>query len=357
MGSRWRILLVGAALAVFAATAQAQETPLQKLVAAAKAEGAEISLAADLFADVYRPAQAGIKKKYGIDVAINWRGGSLNEIASRSIEELKAGRPASVDLLVGEVTTIGQVIAPEGASSIMAVDWAGIDPSFPKVAIERSGQAVKLATRIPAFAYNTNYIKNPPKAIEDLFNPKWKGSIAMTPFAAGWTMDAAMSDHPETITAAFRRLLEEHFVGGFITCGPGLSRIASGEFWGLVLNCDDGPVNVFHAQGAPLANSYIEGLSNINYLYLAIPKNSPHPNTAKLFIIYMLSPEGQANMRAGRGQDLGLIPGNGHFKIVHDLQAEGIHLPEITVDVLFKRYAKLREFEDMYRGLISGKRH
>ncbi len=53
--------------------------------------------------------------------------------------------------------------------------------------IARDGTHVAFATAVVGVQYNTNFVKGSdvPKKIDDVLNPKWKGKIASTPYAAG----------------------------------------------------------------------------------------------------------------------------------------------------------------------------
>lgn len=328
---------------------------LEQLIAAAKAEGATVSMRESVWSNprMRRATENGIKKKYGIDLKMKWQGGSLNRVAARLVQEIKAGRLPSLNVAVGEVNAIAQMIGPEGAGILEAIDWKKYDPKIPDGAIIRNGQAVRFASRIATFAYNTKHITKPPQTIDDLFNPKWKGYLAATPYAAVWDNATIFTD-PKIVTDTVMRLVNERYITGLVRCGPDLARVASGEFWALAMACSGGPVEVLAAKGAPIANAHIKGLSYAGYEYLAVPKRAVQPNSAKLFILFALSPEGQKMLRKYRHQDLGLIPGNMHYGLLQKLKDEGRALPIITLDIQLKHKKSVRRYKKMYRRAFAG---
>lgn len=344
------VALTGAAVAFGSAPVVAQGNMAHdKLVAAAKSEGAVVKMRETVWSNprMRRATESAISKKYGLKFKMDWQAGSLNQVASRLVQESKAGRQASVDVAVGEVNAIAQMIGPEGAGILQEVNWRQYDSGIPESAVVRNGQTVRFTSRISTFAYNTDQIKKPPKTIADLFNPAWKGRMAATPYAAVWDNATIFTD-PKIVTDAVMKLVDEGYVTGLVRCGPDLARVASGEFWALAMACSGGPVETLAAKGAPISNEYIKGLSYLAYEYLAIPKRAVHPNSAKLFIVFALSPEGQKILRDFRYQDLGSIPGNLHHGIITKLKNEGRELPEITLDRQLKNKKTVARYKKMY---------
>jgi ABC-type Fe3+ transport system substrate-binding protein len=60
--------------------------------------------------------------------------------------------------------------------------------------------------------------------------------------------------------------------------------------------------------GAPLARVITPEYPMVSYFYGAIPKNAAHPNGAKLYVTYLMTPEGQALTWSTNVDDLHFFP-------------------------------------------------
>ena len=84
------------------------------------------------------------------------------------------------------------------------------------------------------------------------------------------------------------------------------------------MNCSNTNFGDMIAQGAPIKNAVMGDFTVKLYTYLAVPKNALHPNAAKLFIAYVSSPQGQAQLWDTTVTDLDLFP-NSH--VARDIAA------------------------------------
>jgi len=64
------------------------------------------------------------------------------------------------------------------------------------------------------------------------------------------------------------------------------------------------------ANGAPIKRVVTPDYPMISFFYNAVPKNAPHPNAAKLFIVYLMTEQGQKDMYELTLNDLHLYPGS-----------------------------------------------
>jgi len=67
------------------------------------------------------------------------------------------------------------------------------------------------------------------------------------------------------------------------------------------------------------------------YYYLAVPKNAEHPNAAKLFTVFAMTPEAQALWWQYTQQDLHLFPKSHLGQIVDSYQQNGVQFFETTI--------------------------
>jgi iron(III) transport system substrate-binding protein len=185
-------------------------------------------------------------------------------------------------------------------------DWKAY--GVPESAIEADGTMIKLVTALPSILYNTRLVPKKPESLTDFLNPEWKGKIASTPYAANFDMLASREMWgPEKAIDYTRKLSPQ--LAGLIRCNEN-ERVASGEFVAYFITCTGNDADELIRKGAPLAQVVPKDFAVVGYFYLAVPKNAPHPNAAKLFTTYALSPEGQKLVFANWGSDLDILPGS-----------------------------------------------
>ena len=81
-------------------------------------------------------------------------------------------------------------------------------------------------------------------------------------------------------------------IGGLMTCGD-TDRVVSGEFAFFGLDCGDQEVRLRQRKGEPIATFYPKEGTAIYAFSPGIPLTAAHPNAARLFIAYLLTPPGQ----------------------------------------------------------------
>jgi ABC-type Fe3+ transport system substrate-binding protein len=138
-------------------------------------------------------------------------------------------------------------------------------------------------------------------------------------------------------------------LGGLIRCNE-LERLTSGEFDALAIACSQGPSLKAQAQGAPIGYVIPADAPIMKPLYLAIPKNAAHPNAAKLWIDYLLSPEGQAMVYESSYEDSHLVPGSKTAAKMVQLEAAGTKF--IQADVEFYQRNDEREQTRMLNNFV-----
>lgn len=274
----------------------------------------------------FAEAVAGMNKKYGLNLKGQFTPGpDMQALLLRIAQEAAAGQPASTDLYLGNAQGMfdalkNQVLKP--------VDWAGIlerrlptETGFNPIAPDSA--YVAFATAVVGIQYNTNFVKGAdvPKRLEDVLNPKWKGKIASTPYAAG-LREFAMPDllGREYIVDFTKKLSKQ--IGGLTRCGEA-ERLTSGEFLMLVLTCGGNDSTVLQRKGAPIAHTVVQEGTILHMRYAGVPKNSRSPNAAALFAAYLLTPEGQALLWKHDGLDLHLFPESHMKKDVDTVRAAG----------------------------------
>jgi ABC-type Fe3+ transport system substrate-binding protein len=269
---------------------------------------------------------AGMNKKYGLNLKSQFTPGpDMQRLMLRVAQEAAAGQPASTDLYMGNSQAIFDAMK---ANVLKPIDWTAIlprklpsEPGFDPIAPE--GVAIAFATTVVGILYNSDLVKGNdiPRRLEDVLNPKWKGKIASTPYAAGFRELAMPGFLGREYVIDFTKKLSRH-IGGLLRCGEA-ERFTSGEFLMLVLTCGGNDVNVLQATGAPVAHTVVEEGTVLHIRYAGVPKHSQSPNAGALLAAYLHTPEAQALLWRDDGLDLHVYPESKMKKDVEKVRAAG----------------------------------
>ena len=358
--------LVFLQLALVAHAGQAGEarTPaLQQLIEAAKAEGGRFI--ADAVIDDARgrkEAEIAMEKLFGFKVI--WEAVDLmnqNQFASRLLKENQAGRQPSTDVFNGTQSTIPRLMQGNALESVD--NWQALLPRIPKEAIVSGGGALAERTRIGGFAYNTNLVpaNKVPRKMDDFLDPFWKGKLASTTYAAVWDRAGVRQDgtydaeKAQRIADLLTKLVKEKHIVGILRCGDE-SRISSGEFAGLALLCSQDTVDLARRKGAPIQMAFLEETSNLTHSYLGLMKKAKYPNTAKLFMVFIQTAEGQALLRKWEATDTSFYPENDMYKLVQSLKKKNVDPPYIDIPAYLKARDEVEKWKDVYQRILIGQK-
>ncbi|MHC2332820.1 ABC transporter substrate-binding protein [Bradyrhizobium sp. USDA 4454] len=266
--------------------AHAEDGSWDKVVEAAKKEGKVVvynmALGAPYFKDVLKSFEA----KYGIAVeSLDLR---ASELAERIRTEQAAGR------FLGDAEMVTTTMIEE---QLKNGDFVQKLPPIPNAAHLRPPFKANEYS-VPAFMQpmgiliNTRLVKEQdiPTSWNDLNDPKWKGKILsddMRPLGSGNTMFAILE---KTMGGDFNQKLAEQKPVFSRDMRNDARRVARGEYaiyipqiFAFTSDLKGLPVKVvIPKEGAPYAE-----------MDLAVLKNAPHPNAARLFIDHFLGVEAQ----------------------------------------------------------------
>jgi iron(III) transport system substrate-binding protein len=148
--------------------------------------------------------------------------------------------------------------------------------------------------------YNTRLVpaKDAPASYEDLLNPKWKGWIALETEEYQWFY------HWMQILGRDKGLeFMKKFAGQNLQMRAGhtllAQLVAAGEV-ALATVVYSNRVERMKASGAPIEWVRFKGPTITAINAIAIPDKAPHPNTARLFVDFTLSKDGQNLLRGLR---------------------------------------------------------
>jgi len=273
-------------LALAQSSAQRFEELSKELYPKAKQEGKLIIYTNADIEDIVEVIDAFTKQFPGIKTDY-WQSESAT-IVTRALTEFRAGQ-ASVDIVQHDIDA--HLLKNAGAvtpyQSVQKNDLVLSDPTLPVVGME-----------VQALAYNTKKIKaeDMPKDWEGLANPKYKGIVALQdPMIGG----------PETIQLAILRGTWKddarwtRFVKGLKALDVPVHRSTGAMFRLLVAGeysitepCLLHDLLKEKEKGAPV--DFVKSAPPVVFPdHTVLYAKSPHPNAAKLFIEWVLSPAGQ----------------------------------------------------------------
>lgn len=267
---------------------------LQKTVEAAKKEGKVIVQNLYFPPTSFSKVQEAFDRRYGFNVKIEWAPfRNYPATASQVLSEYSAGVPASVDV-VRIAKRQDPLLARAGA--IQKVDWAPLlSPGTPPEINIYQGWALAWKTNIYCTIYNPKKISAAaiPANWWDLANPKWKGRIVTVPWVQAYIADFSVwLDKMSTKDVLARNRLIAKNRPVFQGSQTIERRLMDGEIALSFFHPNDF-VEVARRQGVTL------GCKPMNYIpvtshLLAVLTRAPHPNAAKLFTAFMVSPEGSS---------------------------------------------------------------
>ena len=272
-----------------------QDTAWSQVEEAAKKEGRLVIYGGSTLAQSGKEVQNVFTARYGIPMDILILGGS------QQVEKLKVERgigKSVADVSQGGVSSLTDIVLSGTAESVAEAlpvlrdrSVFYIDPVYGP-----QKQIIGFLPTILGPLINTNLVKpDEIKSWYDILNPRWKGRIIMDDprtTGAGINAFSTLTYHKVLDHEYFRRLARQEPMLWGAGTRESLLQVGRGE---QLINFAASNNNVapFIAEGAPIKIIAVEE-GNISQLLAAlVVKGAPHPNAAKLFINWLLTPEGQ----------------------------------------------------------------
>ena len=239
--------------------------------------------------------EAAFNKRFGLNMKIRFAAGpEMNSMAARTITELKSGIKPSSDIYHGSQSHVALL---HKEKALEQVNYAAIFPWITKPMEIFPNEGVLIFTSLRGIIYNSKVIAKDkaPKSYEDLVDPKlsptWAGKMAIPPYVS-WLVELSMVWSEDRVKNFTRKLVA--MSGGRLRYSEE-ERVVSGEF-PIAANMGGATEQMWQwqAKGAPLVA--VMGSTPVlpSYFQLAVPRNTAHPNLAKLFVGFMASKEAQA---------------------------------------------------------------
>jgi iron(III) transport system substrate-binding protein len=283
------------------AAAASSPTEWEKTVEAAKREG-QITVYTKAG---YDAAFAAFQKRYP-EIKINSVAGQAADVTNRLLAERRAQKYLADVFSFGVRSTL----------SLLRAD--GLDPIRPVLLLPEVTDESKwydghvysdpekvhvfryLSVAEQGIGYNTKLLPNPAeiKSYLDFLNPKWKGKIVArdvrTPGPGNGNM-LFWYHHRELGPSYLKKLFGEMDITLTRNALQATDWVAQGKF-AFCFFCS-GEVEKAKEQGLPvevLDVAWKEGAGIVSHSgNLALMRNAPHPNAARIFINWLLSREGQ----------------------------------------------------------------
>ena len=281
--SRPTLILWAALFLVFPALAAAQITP--EVIEAAKKEG-EVMFYGAITVNSSKAIGDAFEKKYGIKLR-HWRG-DATELINRSLAEARAGKPGFDVTLGNEV-----VMAALDEKNLFAIFEPPAAKNYPKQFLDADKKMTPWRVLPYGINFNHQLLKSAeaPKTWEELAEPKWKGKFGMANPGIHVTTLQFVLNLDKLLGPKWLKVVE-----GWAKNDPRVGRsladtiqpLTSGEVQVALGYIKDkyqypGPIEYVRM------NKYLSSLS-----FVAINRQAPHPNAARLFTDFFVGPEAQS---------------------------------------------------------------
>lgn len=290
--------------------------------------------------------EKAFNKTYGLNIPFKYTPGpAMPQFASRIIQEAKAGQPSSTDLFVGSENHVARM-------ALKSVEWMKAFNHITKPMIDFDNKVLIVTTRTPGFTYNSKMVvgKDIPQRVVDVLNPKWKGKIASTPYAASFDRLSMIWGEDKT-TAFLEKFVKQ--VTGLIRCGED-DRIAAGEFAMLVFNCDLAAPQEAKEKGGPVDGQVFRDAGILSYWYVTVPSNARNPNAATLLAAFLLSKEGQDILYNTERSSSHLVKGTQMNQFVAAQEKLGVKFIAYSVSDVIKNAEEHSRIRQKYQKILAG---
>lgn len=280
------------------------QDPWSKIVEAAKKEGKVNPYSFTWVGDIGQVVAKAFKERYGITVNIVTGRGA--EFAERIKTEKRLGQQVA-DMTEGSVGLIDNMRVEKLLASVSddlpslrekgvwAVEPTVIDPQ------DKANLTWRLLAYTPYI--NPKLVKpsETPQYWKDLLEPVWKGKLGMNDprlTTSAYQMIVVLMDSKawdeEYIRALYRQ--NPRF---YVTGAEAFPALARGEI-NLVVDGADANAGRFALEGAPIQAIDMKDGILLTTASIAAISGGPNPNATRVFINWLLSPEGQSI--AGKAQ-------------------------------------------------------
>jgi len=303
------VCLATAVLCAETASAQTSIQNMDELYAAAKKEG-QVVFGGAIKAEHVQKLAAAFNQRYP-GIAVKYTRRSTEPMVQLIEAERRANR-VSFDVL--NLTEPGDVVRWIKQGFLAAVPIPDTDKMLPATFDPNGFYAATSVTPMLGI-YNTKVIKpgEAPKSLKVLVSdPKWKGKVAISRPTRGGTSSGALMNVVDAVGRGFIKTARDRDILFTLGNEAAINAVVSGErpvSWGvsgyraIEARADGSPIEVI---------VWDEGVALAQFIGV-VPAKAPHPNAARLFYRWLMTPEGQellvtnANLYSPR-KDIAVTP-------------------------------------------------
>ncbi|MBI4288894.1 MAG: extracellular solute-binding protein [Chloroflexi bacterium] len=284
------------------ATAAPASSEWDKIVEAARKEGKVTMYTFSLTGDIGQAVAAAFESRYGVKVEF------ITGVGATLIERIKteqAGKRFIADTLDTSTTLMAIALRDgitEPAGNLPTLAQKDVWLAHPR--LDDQGHLIAFDTLYQIPYVNTTLVKagDEPKSYRELLEPKWKGKMV--------TSDPNTIPYLPRLYAVMvsRKLLDDDFFKGIAKQDPKMAptvrddanMLIRGEA-ALSVTAGTTILNPFVAQGVPVKPIDVkEGAVLAMSPSIALVKNAPHPNAARLMMDWLVTAEGQTAYQKAR---------------------------------------------------------
>jgi len=263
------------------------------LVAAARAEGHLTWYTTQIIDQLARPLGDGFERLYGVKV--DYIRADANEGARRILAESAAGR-MQADVFDGVASP---VVAKQGLVMNYIPDSAR---RLPAKYMDKDGHWLATNLYVYTLGVNTDLVPRgaEPKTFADLLDPKWRGRMAWsgrasTSSAPGFIGAVLAAKGPDKGMDYLRALSKQGIAPVGVSARQLLDQTIAGEY-AIAIEILNNHAAISALRGAPVAWAPLD-LSLVASSVISATREAPHPNAARLFLDFVMSPQGQVVYR------------------------------------------------------------
>ena len=287
------------------------------------------------------PLMEGFMKRYPFIKGEVYRA-SGEDVVQKLITEYR-GRKYIADIFEGTGIDIAKMLNEQYGQSFYTPRAA----SYPRQGQDPKGFWVATRYNMLALGWNTNLVTaaDAPKQYQDLLEARWRGKIGIEADDQIWL--ATLLEHwgESRGMEFFRRLSEQQLL---IRKGHTLlaNLVVAGEASISPTLYNHRP-QVLKRRGAPIDWRPLEPVVAVIHV-ISLPKNTPHPHAAMLFIDHLLSPEGQQALAK-----LGRIPAHSFVNADPPELNRGFVYKALDPVVFLAKYAR---YDQLWQEMIIRRR-
>ena len=266
--------------------------PSSPLAKAAKSEG-KLTLYTDMVVNAANAQAKAFTDKYGVDVNVVRLAGAA--LTSRFMSERAAGASSADVVIVADPVFAKDALDKGYTQKLANANIPGYPWAFPQTFLNANSGTAGLLIQVTGIAYNTDLVspQDVPKTWKDLLNPRWKGKIGIADPGNFVSYDAEWVILEVAFGPDFLKRLGAQKLRFYQGGAPTVAAVGSGEV-ALAAAQLRAAITPIKDAGGPIAITVPDGPATGIVSSLMLSSRSAHPNAAKLFAAYAMSPEGAA---------------------------------------------------------------